>query len=154
MAKDKITRYVRASLDNVIHYEDCAVEVEVLAGVRKDFDAPLVDESYYISSVDRAKQTKLSQGSPDVSCYDYPDGIVTFDGEELARIRRPGLDISEISEIVDKTFKESQENLAKDVREIQRKEVERKKMADNALSAQMDAITSKVVNTVQKSSKD
>lgn len=154
MAKDKITRYVRASLDNVIHYEDCAVEVEVLEGMRKDFDSPLVDESYYISSVDRAKQTKLSQGSPDVSCYDYPDGIVTFDGAELAKIRRPGLDISEISEIVKETFKESQENLAKDVLKVQKEEIERKKNADNALSAQMDAIASKVINTVQKSSKD
>lgn len=148
------TRYVRLVLNNAIHYDDCVGEVPILDGMREKFDAPLVDESYYISSVDRAKQTKLSQGSPDVSCYDYPDGKITFDGEELAKIRRPGLDIAEVSDIVKETFSESQKHLAEDVRNAQRKEVERKKQADAVLSAQMDAITSKVVNTVQKSSKD
>lgn len=148
------SRYVRLVLNNAIRYEDCCGEISTLDGMRETFDSPLVDESYYISSVDRAKQTKLSQGSPDVSCYDYPDGKITFDGEKLAKIRRPGLDIAEVSEIVKETFKESQENLAKDVRNAQLKELERKKKVDTAVSAQMDAIASKVVNTMQKSSKD
>lgn len=147
------SRYVRLVLNNAIAYEDCCGEVEVLDGMRKEFDTPLVDESYYISSVDRAKQTKLSQGSPDVSCYDYPDGKIIFDGEKLAKIRRPGLDIAEVSEIVKDTFKETQENFANDIRKAKENEIAQRKAADSALSAQMDAITNKVVNTVQKTSK-
>ena len=89
-----------------------------------------------------------------MSCYDYPDGKITFDGEKLAQIRRPGLDIAEVSEIVKETFKETQNNLADDVKKAQLKELNRKKRVDIALAEQMDAIASKVVNTVQKTSKD
>ncbi len=154
MSKDKNTRYVRLSLDNACHYDDCMGEVEVLAEVRSDFDEPLVDESYYVSSVDRAKQTKLSQGSPDVSCYDFPDGKPSGDLGGIARLHRPDLDIVEVSEIVKQTYEVAQESLAKDVENAKAKEVIRKKASDAMLSAQMDAITNKVVNTVQKTSKD
>lgn len=148
----KNSRYVRLVLDNAVHYDDCVGEVEVLAEIRDTFDEPLVDESYYISSVDRAKQTKLSQGSPDVSCYDFPDGKPSGDVDGLAKLHRPDLDIVEVSEIVKESYEKANESLANDINNFKAKEIA-KKQADNAiLSAQMDAITSKVVNTVQKSS--
>ena len=150
----KIIRYVRATLNNAIHYDDCIAEVEVLAECRKSWDKPLVDESYYISSVDRAKQTKLSQGSPDVSCYDYPDGKVTFDGEELARIRRPGLDIAEISQIVKDTAEESNKNLASDVERFQYYQKLKSDMAQQAENAKADAIATRVVSSINRTSKD
>lgn len=147
----KNTRFVRLVLDNAVHYDDCVGEVEVLSEIRDEFDEPLVDESYYISSVDRAKQTKLSQGSPDVSCYDFPDGKPSGDVDGLAKLHRPDLDIVEVSEIVKESYEKAKESLVNDINNFKAKEFA-KKQADNAiLSAQMDAITSKVVNTVQKS---
>lgn len=148
----KNSRYVRLVLDNAVHYDDCVGEVEVLSEVRDTFDDPLVDESYYISSVDRAKQTKLSQGSPDVSCYDFPDGKPSGDIDGLAKLHRPDLDIVEVSEIVKESYEKANESLANDINNFKAMEIA-KKQADNAiLSAQMDAIASKVVNTVQKPS--
>lgn len=148
----KNSRYVRLVLDNAVHYDDCVGEVEVLAEVRDDFDEPLVDESYYISSVDRAKQTKLSQGSPDVSCYDFPNGKPSGDVDELARLHRPDLDIVEVSEIVKESYEKASESLAKDIENAKANELARKRASDAMLSAQMDAITNKVVSTVQNSS--
>lgn len=148
----KNSRYVRLVLDNAVHYDDCVGEVEVLAEVRDTFDGPLVDESYYISSVDRAKQTKLSQGSPDVSCYDFPDGKPSGDLDGLAKLHRPDLDIVEVSEIVKESYEKASESLSKDIENAKAKEFARKQASDAMLSAQMDAITNKVVSTVQKSS--
>lgn len=148
----KNSRYVRLVLDNAVHYDDCVGEVEVLAEIRDTFDKPLVDESYYISSVDRAKQTKLSQGSPDVSCYDFPDGKPSGDVDGLAKLHRPDLDIVEVSEIVKENYEKTSKSLAKDIENAKAKELARKKASDEMLSAQMDAIANKVVNTVQKSS--
>lgn len=148
----KNSRYVRLFLDNAVHYDDCLGEVEVLAEVRDTFDAPLVDESYYISSVDRAKQTKLSQGSPDVSCYDFPDGKPSGDLDGLAKLHRPDLDIVEVSEIVKESYEKASESLSKDIEKAKTEELARKQASDAMLSAQMNAITDKVINTVQKSS--
>lgn len=148
----KNSRYVRLVLDNAVHYDDCVGEVEVLSEVRNTFDNPLVDESYYISSVDRAKQTKLSQGSPDVSCYDFPDGKPSGDVDGLAKLHRPDLDIVEVSEIVKESYEKANESLMEDIKNAKAKELARKKASDSMLSAQMDAIANKVVNTVQKSS--
>lgn len=148
----KNSRFVRLSLDNAVHYEDCLGEVEVLSELRDKFDEPLVDESYFISSVDRAKQTKLSQGSPDVSCYDFPDGKPSGDIDGLAKLHRPDLDIVEVSEIVKESYEKASESFAKDVENARANELARKKASDEALSAQMNAITNKVVSTVQKSS--
>lgn len=148
----KNSRYVRLVLDNAVHYDDCVGEVEVLSEVRDTFDNPLVDESYYISSVDRAKQTKLSQGSPDVSCYDFPDGKPNGDVDGLAKLHRPDLDIVEVSEIVKESYEKAKEFLTKDIEDFKAKELAKKKADDAKLSAQMDAITNKVVSTVQKSS--
>lgn len=148
----KNSRYVRLVLDNAVHYDDCVGEVEVLAEVRDTFDHPLVDESYYISSIDRAKQTKLSQGSPDVSCYDFPDGKPNGDIDGLAKLHRPDLDIVEVSEIVKDSYEKAIVSLSKDVENAKAKELARKRASDAMLSAQMDAITNKVVSTVQNSS--
>lgn len=148
----KNSRYVRLVLDNAVHYDDCVGEVEVLSEVRDTFDNPLVDESYYISSVDRAKQTKLSQGSPDVSCYDFPDGKPIGDVDGLAKLHRPDLDIVDVSEIVKESYEKVRESLSKDIENAKAKELARKQATDVMLSAQMDAITNKVVSTVQKSS--
>lgn len=148
----KNSRYVRLFLDNAVHYEDCMGEVEVLAEIRDKFDEPLVDESYYISSVDRAKQTKISQGSPDVSCYDFPDGKASGDVDTLAKLHRPDLDIVEVSDIVKESYENANESLANDIENAKANEIARKKAGDAMLSAQMDAITNKVVGTVQKSS--
>lgn len=148
----KNSRYVRLVLDNAVHYDDCVGEVEVLAEIRDTFDNPLVDESYYISSVDRAKQTKLSQGSPDVSCYDFPDGKPNGDIDGLAKLHRPDLDIVEVSEIVKESYEKASESLAKDIENFKANELAKKKADEALLSAQMDVIANKVVNTVQKSS--
>lgn len=148
----KNSRYVRLSLDNAVHYDDCLGEVEVLAEVRDAFDEPLVDESYFVSSVDRAKQTKLSQGSPDVSCYDFPDGKPSGDIDGLAKLHRPDLDIVEVSEIVKESYEKASESLAKDIENAKANEIARKQASDAMMSAQIDVITNKVVNTVQKSS--
>lgn len=145
-------RYVRLVLDNAVHYDDCVGEVEVLSEVRNTFDDPLVDESYFISSVDRAKQIKLSQGSPDVSCYDFPDGKPSGDVDELAKLHRPDLDIVEVSEIVKESYEKANESLVKDIENAKAKELARKQASDAILSAQMDAMTNKVVSTIQKSS--
>lgn len=148
----KNSRFVRLMLDNAVHYDDCVGEVEVLSEVRDTFDEPLVDESYYISSVDRAKQTKLSQGSPDVSCYDFPDGKPSGDVDGLAKLHRPDLDIVEVSEIVKESYEKASESLANDIKNAKANELARQQASNAMLSAQMDAITNKVVNTVQKSS--
>lgn len=148
----KNSRYVRLVLDNAVHYDDCVGELEVLAEVRDTFDSPLVDESYYISSVDRAKQTKLSQGSPDVSCYDFPDGKPSGDVDGLAKLHRSDLDIVEVSEIVKESYEKARESLSNDIKNAKAAELARKQASDAMLSAQMDAITNKVVSTVQKSS--
>lgn len=148
----KNSRYVRLVLDNAVHYDDCVGEVEVLAEVRNTFDSPLVDESYYISSVDRAKQTKLSQGSPDVSCYDFPNGKPSGDLDGLAKLHRPDLDIVDVSEILKESYEKANESLAKDIENAKANELAKKQASDAMLSAQMDAITNKVVSTVQKSS--
>lgn len=149
---DKKIRFVRLLLDNAVHYEDCLGEVEVLSELKKDFGKSLVDESYFISSVDRAKQTKLAQGSPDVSCYDFPDGKPSGDVDGLAKLHRPDLDIIEVSEIVKASAEKANESFVNDVKEAQVNELARKNASDAFLSAQMDAITNKVVSTVQKSS--
>lgn len=148
----KNTRFVRLVLDNAIHYDDCVGEVEVLAEVRENFDKPLVDESYYISSVDRAKQAKLSQGSPDVSCYDFPDGKASGDLDGISKLHRPDLDIVEVSEIVKESYEKANESLINDIENAKSNELARKQVSDAMLSAQMNAITNKVVSTVQKSS--
>lgn len=148
----KNSRYVRLVLDNAVHYDDCVGEVEVLSEVRDTFDEPLVDESYYISSVDRAKQTKLSQGSPDVSCYDFPNGKPSGDLDGLAKLHRPDLDIVEVGDIVKESYEKANESLANDIENAKANEFARKKASDAMLSAQMDAIANKVVSTVQKSS--
>lgn len=147
----KNSRFVRLFLDNAVHYEDCLGEVEVLSELRDEFDEPLVDESYFVSSVDRAKQTKLSQGSPDVSCYDFPNGKPSGDIDGLAKLHRPDLDIVEVSEIVKESYEKASESFAKDIENAKANEIARKQASDAMLSAQMDAITNKVVNTVQKS---
>lgn len=146
------SRYVRLVLDNAVHYDDCVGEVEVLSEIRDGFDKPLVDESYYISSVDRAKQAKLSQGSPDVSCYDFPDGKASGDLDGISKLHRPDLDIVEVSEIVKESYEKANESFAKDVENAKANELVRKQVSDAMLSAQMNAITNKVVSTVQKSS--
>lgn len=148
----KNSRYVRLSLDNAVHYDDCVGEVEVLSEIRDEFDKPLVDESYYISSVDRAKQAKLSQGSPDVSCYDFPDGKASGDLDGISKLHRPDLDIVEVSEIVKESYEKANESLVNDIKNFQAKELAKKQADDALLSAQMNAITNKVVSTVQKSS--
>lgn len=148
----KNSRYVRLVLDNAVHYDDCVGEVEVLSEVRDTFDEPLVDESYYISSVDRAKQTKLSQGSPDVSCYDFPDGNPRGDLDGLAKLHRPDLDIVEVGDIVKESYEKANESLANDIKNAKANELARKQASDALLSAQMNAIANKVVSTVQKSS--
>lgn len=147
----KNSRFVRLTLDNAVHYDDCLGEVEVLSELRGEFDEPLVDESYYISSVDRAKQTKLSQGSPDVSCYDFPNGKPSGDVDGLAKLHRPDLDIVEVSEIVRESYENASKSLANDINNFKAKELAKKQADDAMLSAQMNAITSKVVSTVQKS---
>lgn len=147
----KNSRYVRLVLDNAVHYDDCCGEIEVLSEVRDEFDEPLVDESYFISSVDRAKQTKLAQGSPDVSCYDFPDGKPSGDLDGLSKLHRPDLDIVEVSEIVKESYEAAHKSLANDIKNAQANELARKKASDAMLSAQMNAITNKVVSTVQKS---
>lgn len=148
----KNSRYVRLVLDNAVHYDDCVGEIEVLSEVRDTFDKPLVDESYFVSSVDRAKQTKLSQGSPDVSCYDFPDGRPSGDLDGLAKLHRPDLDIVEVSDIVKESYEKANESFAKDVENAKANELARKKASDEELSSQMDLVASKVVNTLQKSS--
>lgn len=148
----KNSRFVRLVLDNAVHYDDCVGEVEVLSEVRDVFDEPLVDESYYISSVDRAKQTKLSLGDSDVSCYDFPDGRPSGDLDGLAKLHRPDLDIVEVSEIVKESYEKAKESLSKDVENAKASELARKKASDAMLSSQMDSIANKVISTVQKSS--
>lgn len=148
----KNSRYVRLVLDNAVHYDDCVGEIEVLSEVRDTFDEPLVDESYYISSVDRAKQTKLSQGSPDVSCYDFPNGKPSGDLDGLAKLHRPDLDIVEVGDIVKESYEKANESLANDIKNAKANELARKQSSNALLSAQMDAIANKVVSTVQKSS--
>ena len=149
---NKKTRFVRLGLDNAVHYEDCLGEIEVLSELRRDFGKALVDESYFISAVDRAKQTKLAQGSPDVSCYDFPDGNPRGDVDGLAKLHRPDLDIVEVAEIVKLSAENANKSFENDLKDAQLNEVARKNASDAALSAQMNAIADKVVNTVQKSS--
>ena len=148
----KNSRYVRLVLDNAVHYDDCLGEIEVLSEVRDDFDESLVDESYFIASVDRAKQAKLSQGSPDVSCYDFPDGRPNGDLNGLAKLHRPDLDIVEVSELVKDSYDKATESFVNDIKKVQDEENLRKQASNAVLSAQMDTIANKVVSAVQNTS--
>lgn len=145
-------RYVRMTLDNAIHYDDALLEVPVLKGLRKEYDEALVDPSYYVSSVERAKEAKKSSGEINKACYDYPDGKVVGDSEKLARVRKPGLDIVELSEMADEAYKESQESLYLDVENAKKRESKRRQDTDTYLQGQIKNVVNGSVNTSEKTS--
>lgn len=150
----KSVRYVRLVADNAIHYDDCLGEIETLHNVRKTFDAPLVDESYYVSSTDRARQVKSANGAVDKSAYDFPDGTISFNAEKVAEIRRPGHDISEISKMVKETANDANRNLKNDVEKYRiTQEINAKKAVEQSKAVQ-DAMVNSVKQSIQKTSKD
>lgn len=147
----KSVRYVRLLADNAIHYDDCLGEIEVLKGVREKYDTPLVDESYYVSSTDRARQIKSASGAVDKSAYDFPDGIISFNAEKVAEIRRPGLDISEVSKLVKDSANDVDRNLRNDVEKYRiTQEISAKKALEQSATARnelVDSVKQSIQNT-------
>lgn len=154
--EDVNKRYVRMTLDNAIHYDDALLEVPVLQGLREKYDEPLVDSSYYVSSIERAKEAKKSSGEINKACYDYPDGKVVGDSEKIASIRRPGLDITELSEMADDAFKESQESLLGDIEKAKIQKAKMRSEADAQLESQIKGVVHNAFNKTgqQITSKD
>lgn len=68
-----------------------------IALTRTKFAPSMTDTSYFVPTAEAVKTIDKTQTmSHDPSNYDYPNGIITSDLEKLAKIRRPGADITEI----------------------------------------------------------
>ena len=117
------------------------------SNIRKSFPMSLVDPSYYVPS------TSDPQNSRSVSqtYFDVPkDSDGSFD-YRLAKIRRPGLDVTETSDLVKDIMSDTKDMVSKDVDTAIKSDQARKEnqaKIDSALQSVIDS------NTVQNTSKN
>lgn len=115
-------------------------EGEILHVMTKDFGETVTDKTFFrpdVSSV-RSFMASPSTGSNKVGQYDFPDGKDTGD-MYAARLRAPGLDVTEIDAI-------GNEIKAKMERDIALQKDEQAVKADKELMAAMAASVDKIAS--------
>lgn len=145
------TRLFRLGWSNFDKLDDVIGEVDIFHGIRKTFPKSLTDESYYVPNSEINKTIdKLRANSNIKGSYDFPTGSEEFDATTLARLRRPGLDVSEVTELTRKLDSEARESVSNDISAAQYQEF--KKNKENAeLQAKADSVLKEtIVSTVNQ----
>lgn len=110
----------------------------------KKFPPSMTDKSYFIPTSEENKSIdKNALMSHDPSKYDFPNGEITGNVEKLASIRKPGADITEITEIQKQLVAEANDSIMNDAKnkidiETAMKQAEReniKEIATNTVNA-------------------
>lgn len=84
---------------------------------RKHFPPSMTDESYFVPSAEENKTIdKTALMSHDPSKYDFPNGEITGDISKLAKIRKPGADLTEIVEIQRELVEEANNSIIADAK--------------------------------------
>lgn len=81
----------------------------------KKFPISLTDNTYFVPNSEANKTIdKRAMMSHDPSLYDYPDGKITSESKLVAEARKPGLDVAEVTQKVDKLVKNAKDALNND----------------------------------------
>lgn len=81
----------------------------------KKFPISLTDNTYFVPNSEANKTIdKRAMMSHDPSLYDYPDGKINSDAKLVAEARKPGLDVAEVSQKVEKLVTNAKEALNND----------------------------------------
>ena len=145
------TRLFRLGWSNFDKLDDVIGEVDIFHGIRKSFPKSLTDESYYVPNSEINKTIdKLRANSNIKGCYDFPTGSEDFDASTLAKLRRPGLDVSEVTELTRKLDSEARESVNNDIAEAQYQEFKKNKEKAELQSKADAALKETVVNTVNQ----
>lgn len=105
---------------------------------RKHFPPSMTDESYFVPSAEENKTIdKTALMSHDPSKYDFPNGEITGDISKLAKIRKPGADLTEIMEVQRELVEEANNSIIADAKtkidiETASKQLERAKVSEIA----------------------
>lgn len=145
------TRLFRLGWSNFDKLDDVIGEVDIFNGLRKSFPKSLTDESYYVPNSEINKTIdKLRENSNIKGSYDFPTGSVDYDATTLAKLRRPGLDVAEVTELTRKLDSEARDSVNNDIAEAQYQEF--KKNKENAeLQAKADsALKETIASTVNQ----
>lgn len=84
---------------------------------RKHFPPSMTDESYFVPTAEENKTIdKTALMSHDPSKYDFPNGEITGDVSKIAKIRKPGADLTEIVETQRKLVEEANNSIIEDTK--------------------------------------
>lgn len=145
----KDSRLFRIGHSNFDKLEDVIGEISLYNGLRLHFDSPLVDESYYIPNSEVAKTVdRLKTNSNVQGYYDFGDGNVSFDASVLAEVRKPGLDMAELSSKVRKLEGSMIDSMGKDLEDAAYNSAKAKLKAEADKVAADSALTQKIKDTV------
>lgn len=145
------TRLFRIGWSNFDKLDDVIGEIDIFNGFRKSFPMSLTDESYYVPNSEVNKTIdKLRTNSNIKGSYDFPTGSEDFDATTLARLRRPGLDVSEVTELTRKLDSETREAVENDIAEAQYQEFKKNKETADLQAKADAALKETVVNTVNQ----
>lgn len=113
------------------------------SNLRKSFPKSLTDDSYYIPS-DKGVSTDKTSGKEGV--FDFKENTENqkFDWR-LAKIRKPGLDVTETKEIVDAIIKDSKFVIDSEIDKSNKAAAEKQAKSDEALK-------SVIQNTIKENS--
>lgn len=145
------TRLFRIGWSNFDKLEDVIGEIDIYNGIRKTFPKSLTDESYYVpnsevnKTIDKLRANSNIQGS-----YDFPTGSEEFDASTLAKLRRPGLDVAEVTEMTRKLDKDARDAVNNDIAEAQYQEFKKNKENAELQSKADSALKETIVNTVNQ----
>ena len=145
------TRLFRLGWSNFDKLDDVIGEVDIFHGIRKSFPKSLTDESYYVPNSEVNKTIdKLRANSNINGSYDFPTGTEDFNATILAKLRRPGLDVSEVTELTRKLDSEAREAVNNDIAEAQYQEFKKNKETAELQAKADAALKETVVNTVNQ----
>lgn len=111
------------------------------------FTPSLTDQTYYVVSSEVAKLGD-TMGTP--TCGAYDNSVVS---DELANLRRPGLDVTEASEIFDIIKSSVSEKVNKDIEDYNSKvlaDAEKQKSIDNVLQSVVNSNTQSDGSAISK----
>lgn len=113
------------------------------SNLRKSFPKSLTDDSYYIPS-DQGVSTDKTSGRDGV--FDFKENTENqkFDWR-LAKIRKPGLDVTETAEIVNSILKDSKSVVESEIEISNKSAAEKQSKSDEALK-------SVIKNTIKENS--
>lgn len=145
------TRLFRLGWSNFDKLDDVIGEVDIFHGFRKIFPKSLTDESYYVPNSEVNKTIdKLRANTNIKGSYDFPTGTEDFNATILAKLRRPGLDVSEVTELTRKLDFEAREAVNNDIAEAQYQEFKNNKETAELQAKADAALKETVVNTVNQ----